>query len=156
MTRQTSAKSILGGLELTATKKTVVSDKATERRMNLLSSLEEQKASVAAMLEGKEYFGTRQVVKTNAEGQRVKETVRKRVKKWFYTNDGESWYLEVRYGNKPLQLAQGKTAIVVGAQNNLIKVIDMVISAVRAKELDDAIAATVKVRNTARKGRRAA
>ena len=62
----------------------------------------------------------------------------------------------MRYGNKPLQLAQGKTAIVVGTKDQLVSVIEQVIEAVKAKELDEAIAATVKVRSEARKGRKVA
>ena len=81
MTRQTVTKSILSRLELTAAQRVVVTDKATERRKTLLGGLEEQKAAAAAMQAGKDYFGTRQVWKTNAEGEKVKETVQKRVKK---------------------------------------------------------------------------
>ena len=110
----------------------------------------------AATQAGKEYFGTRDVWKTNDQGEKVKTTEQKRVKKWFYTNDGETWYLEVRYGNKPLQLSQGKTAIVVGTKDKLVAVIEKVIEAVKATELDEAIAATVKIRSEARRGSKAA
>ena len=156
MATRAAAKSILGGLELTTTQKAVVTDKAMERRMKLLGGLEQQRAAAVATMEGKEYYGTKEVTKTNAEGEKVKETIQKRVKKWYYTNDGETWYLEVRYGNKPLQLTQGKTAIVVGSKDKLVEVIDKVIEAVKAKELDAAIEAVVKVRSAARKAKKVA
>ena len=156
MTRQAAAKSILSGFELSDTRRSVIPDRAAERRAKLLSGLEQQRAAAEATQEGKEYFGTREVWKTNEQGEKVKTTEQKRFKKWFYTNDGEIWYLEVRYGNKPLQLAQGKTAIVVGTKDKLVSVIEKVMEAVKAKELDEAIAATVKVRSEARRGRKVA
>jgi len=156
MARQAAAKSILSGFELSDTRRSVITDRAAERRSKLLSGLEQQEAAAAATQAGKEYFGTREVWKTNDQGEKVKTTEQKRVKKWFYTNDGETWYLEVRYGNKPLQLSQGKTAIVVGTKDNLVAVIEKVIEAVKAKELDEAIAVTVKIRSEARRGKKVA
>ena len=156
MVRQAAVKSILSGFELSDTRRSVVTDRAAERRMKLLSGLEQQKAAAAATQAGKEYFGTRDVWKTNDQGEKVKTTEQKRVKKWFYTNDGENWYLEVRYGNKSLQLAQGKAAIVVGTKDKLVAVVEKVIEAVKAAELDEAIAAVVKIREEARNAKKVA
>ncbi len=94
MARQAAVKSILSGFELSDTRRSVITDRAAERRSKLLSGLEQQKAAASATQEGKEYFGAREVWKTNDQGEKVKTTEQKRVKKWFYTNDGETWYLK--------------------------------------------------------------
>ncbi len=151
-----AANSILSSFELTASNKVGFVDKATERRNKLLQSLNEQKRSALAAMEGKQYFGEKRTMWIDEDGEKHYSTSQKRVKQWFYTNDGDEWYMEVRYGNKPLQLAKGKTAIVVGAIDQLAAVIDKVIEAVKAKELDAAIEAVVKDRVAARKGRKVA
>jgi hypothetical protein len=135
--------SILSEFNLTESMKSVVIDKVTERRIKLLDNLEEQKSSAQALLDGKEYFGVKAVWQTSESGEKTKTTAQRRVRKWFYTNDGSSWYLEVRYGNKPLQLAKGKTAIVIATKDKLVETIDKVIEAVKANELDGAIKVAV-------------
>jgi len=59
--------------------------------------------------------------------------------------------LIIRYGSKPLALAAGKHAIAVGSKDKLIGVIDAVIAAAKAGELDNMIAATQKVGQRPRK-----
>ena len=56
--------------------------------------------------------------------------------------------MEIKYGNKVLQLAKDKTAIVVGKLDNMIGVVEQIKQAVLAKELDNAIdaVATKKVK----------
>ncbi len=92
MARQAATKSVLSGFELSDTRRSVITDRAAERRSKLLRGLEQQKAAAAATQAGKEYFGTRDVWKTNDQGEKVKTTEERRVKKWFYTNDGENRY----------------------------------------------------------------
>ena len=45
----------------------------------------------------------------------------------------------MRYGNKPLQLARGKTAIVVGKNNKPVAVIERLIEEVKAKEANEVL-----------------
>ena len=136
-----AVKSILSGFELAETKKVVVTDSVAERRIKLLSNLDEQKLAAQAVIEGKEYYGEKSVWQTNDNGEKIKTTAQRRVRQWFYTNDGSTWYLEVRYANKPLQLAKGKTAIVIATKDKLVETIEQVIEAVKANELDAAITA---------------
>ncbi len=51
--------------------------------------------------------------------------------------------LELRYGNKPITIADNKSTIEVGAMDKLPKVIDMVIEAVSAGELDKVLKAAL-------------
>ena len=136
-----AAKSILSTFNLSESLKRKVVDKPTVRRNKLLTKLDEQILAVQAALSGEEYFGKKTVTETDEDGNKTTTTVPKRVNKWFYTNNGTEWFLEVKYGNRVLQLAKDKSAIVVGALDNMVAVIEQVKEAVTAKELDQAIEA---------------
>ena len=138
MTRQ-AAKSILSTFNITESQKRKVVDKPTVRRNKLLAKLDEQILAAEAAIKGEEYFGKKNVTETDEDGNKTTTTVPKRVNKWFYTNDGTEWFLEIKYGNRVLQLAKDKTAIIVGALENMVTVIEQVKEAVAAKELDNAI-----------------
>jgi hypothetical protein len=86
----------------------------------LLKSLNEQKLSAEAAIEGKQYYGEKRTMRMDEDGEKHYSTSQKRVKQWFFTNDGDVWFMEVRYGNKPLQLTKGKTVIVVGAMGKVL------------------------------------
>lgn len=136
-----AAKSILSTFNLSESLKRKVVDKPTVRRNKLLTKLDEQILAAQAALNGEEYFGKKTVTETDEDGNKTSTTVPKRVNKWFYTNDGSEWFLEIKYGNRVLQLAKDKTAIVVGALDNMVTVLEQVKEAVAAKELDQAIEA---------------
>lgn len=134
-----AANTILSSLNLSDSQKQNVSDKITERRNKLLKKLEEQKLVAEAALRDEEYFGKKTVSEIDEDGNKTTIEVPKRVNRWFYTNNGSEWYLEIKYGNRVLQLAMDKAAIVVGSLENMVDVIDKVMNAVSAKELDEAI-----------------
>lgn len=140
------AKSILSTFNLSESLKRKVLDKPTVRRNKLLAKLDEQILAAQAALNGEEYFGKKTITETDEDGTKTTTTVPKRVNKWFYTNNGTEWLLEIKYGNRVLQLAKDKTAIVVGDLANMVTVIEQVKVAVEAKELDNVIEA-VFVRN---------
>ena len=131
-------KSILGALKLDASQKPTKIDTVTHRRNNLLAKLDEQILIAQAMLKGEEYFGKKTVKETDEDGEVTTTYVPKRVRKWFYENNGQ-WFLEIKYGNKVLQLAKDKGSIVVGKLEDMTGIIEQVKQAVLAKELDNAI-----------------
>ena len=143
-------KSILSGFELAESNKAVATDRVAERRIKLLSNLDEQKLAAQAVLGGKEYYGEKTVWQTGDNGEKIKTAAQRRVRQWFYTNDGSTWYLEVRYANKPLHLAKGKTAIVIATKDKLVETIEQVIAAVKAHELDTVITAAVDAKSRAK------
>ena len=124
-------------------------DKTEVRREKLLCNLAEQGDIAKAMVEGKEYVAVREVAQRDANGNTVFVEKQKRIKNWFYTNNGKNWFLEIRYANKALELAEGKTAIAIAIQSKdkIVGTIEKVIEAVIAKELDTAIAKAVSKRN---------
>ena len=94
-------------------------DKTEVRREKLLCNLAEQGDIAKAMLEGKEYVAVREVAQRDANGNTVFVEKQKRIKNWFYTNNGKNWFLEIRYANKALELAEGKTAIAIQSKEKL-------------------------------------
>ncbi|MBD3610768.1 MAG: hypothetical protein HUJ30_09485 [Gammaproteobacteria bacterium] len=138
-----ATKSILSSFTLSDSQKQKVVDKPTERRNKLLGKLDEQILAAEAALNGEEYFGTKTVTEVDEDGTRTSTTVPKRVIKWFYTNNGSEWLLELKYGNRVLPLAKDKTAIVVGDLENMVPVLKQVKEAVAANELDNAIEAVL-------------
>lgn len=74
-------------------------------------------------------------VKDEETGEREKVQVPKKVSPWFYKRNN-CYYLEVRSGNKPLELQKGMHAIEVGEEEDLVSTIETIIEAVVAGELD--------------------
>ena len=139
MARTAAQHSILSSLDLTASQKRAATDKSIARRGKVLAKLDEQVRIAEAAIKGEEYFSKKTVRKTDEDGNQVTVTVPKRVNKWFYTNNGNDWFLEVKYGNRALELAKGKSAIAVGGLDQIETVIDQVKQAIVAGELDSAI-----------------
>ena len=71
----------------------------------------------------------------------------KRVKRWWRIDGSGNCYLILRYGNKLIAPTADKGAIAVGEKAKLVTVLDAVIAAVKAGELDAAIE-TAKARGT--------
>ncbi len=60
-----------------------------------------------------------------------------------WKDETDAVLLELRYGNKPIAVVDNKSTIEVGAMDKLPKVIDMVIEAVSAGELDKVLKAAL-------------
>jgi hypothetical protein len=71
-----------------------------------------------------------------------------RIKPWFWTGEKGECLLAINYGSRQIELQKGKTAIDVGAVENICAVLDTVIDAVRNGELDTQIeSASAKLRD---------
>ena len=75
-------------------------------------------------------------VKDATTGERKQVEMNKRVKAWWFVADSGKLVLSVRYGTKVLELAKGKWAVEVGAEKDLLCVLDVIKTAVLAGELD--------------------
>lgn len=104
-----------------------------------MKKLDEQIFAVQGYIKGEEYFGKKARSETDEDGNKTFFTEPKRVNKWVYTNNDKDWFLEIKYGNRVLQLAKGKTAIVVGALKNMVAVIEQVKAAVEANVIEEVI-----------------
>ena len=144
---------ILNTLKLTAARKTRALPDVVKRRNKLLQKLGEQRDLAAALEQGQHYAPRRLRSLRDADtGARVVKEVAVRIKPWFWTGEKGECLLAINYGSKQIELQKGKTAIDVGTNDNLVTVLETVITAVKNGELDVQIeAASSKLRDGFRK-----
>ncbi len=127
---------LLSSLKLSTRPEKTTDNPELKRRERLLAKLDQQLAMATAQITGETYTCYREKWQKNPEtGIQEKVRIPKNVAKWFYKRGGK-YYLEVRFANKPLELSKGNHAIEVGEMENLTTVLNTVIEAVVAGELD--------------------
>ena len=141
--------SILNTLKLTAARKSRALPDVVKRRNKLLQKLMEQRELAAALEQGQHYAPKRLRSLRDADtGVRVVKEVAVRIKPWFWTGEKGECLLAINYGSRQIELQKGKSAIDVGGTDNLVTVLDTVITAVKNGELDVQIeAASTKLRD---------
>lgn len=108
-----------------------------DRRAKVIARLEEQKL----LLKDPNYTRTvRSWVRK--DGERVMAENHQRVTPWWRQHPNGTYALFVRSGLKPIEFEKGKTAIAVPSLDKLPSVIDTLITAIRAGELDQQLAQT--------------
>lgn len=127
--------STLASLKLVAAKQTRVVDPVQLRRTKLITALEEQIALATARQAGTDYVAMRSRRVKDADGNVSVVQQPKRLKAWFWSVDGGKVCVAVRYGNKPIELTKGKTAVETTA-GELSGVLATLKKAVEAGELD--------------------
>jgi hypothetical protein len=111
-----------------------------QRRNKLAKRLWEQMELAKAQQTGTQFIATKfRTITDNETGLRKQVETNKRVKAWWFVADSGKLSLSVRYGTKVLELAKGKYAVEVGADKDLVGVLDLIKKAVLAGELDTAI-----------------
>ncbi|WP_417585404.1 DUF6641 family protein [Nitrincola sp.] len=133
----------LSQLTLSTSQQKVPANLIEQRRAKLITRLNEQKRLATCLVEGKPFEAYKEKLETDEQGHKRKVRVPKRVIPWFYEVKG-NYFLEVRYGTKPLELSKGNHAVTVGEQSKLVEVIDVVVNAVEAGELDAQLSAVSK------------
>ena len=122
---------VLKSLSFTALPKTG-NDPVQQRRAKFVAKLEEQKL----LLKDPNHIRTvQQWVKVDGERQAV--TKQQAVRPWWKTDPAGQVVMSIKFGAKPIEFEKGKAGIVVPSKDKLPAVIDTLISAVRAGELDD-------------------
>jgi hypothetical protein len=111
-----------------------------DRRARVIARLEEQKL----ILKDPNYIRT---VRTwvKKDGERVMVDKHQRVAPWWRVHPNGTYALFVRSGLKPIEFEKGKMAIAVPSLDKLTSVIDTLITAIRAGELDQQLAQTKQV-----------
>jgi hypothetical protein len=128
--------SILNKLSLTARPEKASENKTLRKREKLLTKLNQQLAMAQSHVAGETYTVYKEKWQKNEEtGQQEKVQIPKKVSPWYYLRNNQ-YFVEVRYGNKPLELSKGNHAIEVGEKENLVETIETVIEAVLAGEVD--------------------
>ncbi len=79
-------------------------------------------------------------------GEKTRQEVAIRMRRWWWNDDTGKVMLEVRYGNKPLELQPGKPTIEVGEQDKLLPVLSTLRQGIVAGELDKLLMDAKKAR----------
>ena len=129
--------SALKALNFVAVPKQANNDPVQSRRNKLLTQLEQQRE----LAKDEHYVVKRQKWIKQDDGSKALVDRPKRVKRWWRMDGTGNCFLVLRYGNKVLSPTPDKGAIAVGDKAKLAEILDAVIGAVRAGELDAAMAA---------------
>ncbi len=74
-------------------------------------------------------------------GERVKREVPLRFRRWWWQTPEGTVMLDVRYGNRRLEIKPKKAAIEVGSKDSLVPTLNTLKDAVEAGELDQVLLA---------------
>jgi len=114
-------------------------DPVVARRDKLVAGLKEQKLVYDAALDGKDHRVERHKWMNNEEGERVLVKTHRRVRPWFFEQDG-GWYVQCRYGARVIAADGTNNAVFVKTLKDVGAVLDVFLAAASAGELDAAIA----------------
>ncbi len=118
------------------------------RRQKLVDRLEDQ----LRLAKDPTYAPVIRRWKRSEDGLRSPVDVHKRVRPWWRADGAGNLVLILRSGLKTLELEKGKPAVAVGSQDKLQSVLETLIAAAKAGELDLALeTANVQVQNAASK-----
>jgi hypothetical protein len=127
----------LSKLSLVNAKKPLQAPPIVQRRNKVSNALHQQLLLAQALAEGNSYapkvFKT---VTNKATGERATIEATKRIKPFWFVTDNGKVCLQVRYGNKVMELAKGKNSIEVANGEELVKTLSLVIDCVNKGELD--------------------
>ena len=138
--------SFIKTLTLTVVPRNNVVSPEKHRRSKLVAHLQEQLSMAKADAEGTTFAVKKRRWELTEDGKKFLTEVDKRLKKWWVVNNDGSIVLGVRWGSKLMELDKGKTGIAVDSIKTLIDVLEKLIVAVDAGELDTSINAVNKLR----------
>ncbi|KQQ24145.1 hypothetical protein ASF58_16305 [Methylobacterium sp. Leaf125] len=140
--------SVLKSLKLSnAAPVAAANDPLHRARDKLLGALTDQRAYATATVAGEHYTPPKNIVsRKNEAGERVRMEANRRIRKGWFQDGAGTVHFQVYVGGKPMELAKGKQAVEVGTLDKLPSVIDQLIEAVRAGELDAQIATAAEAR----------
>ncbi len=122
---------VLKSLSFTTLPKST-NDPVQQRRSKFITKLEEQKLLL------KDPAHVRTVQRwTKVNGERQATTKQQAVRPWWKTDPSGQIVMSVKFGAKPVEFEKGKAGIANPSKDKLPTVIDTLIAAVRAGELDD-------------------
>ena len=138
--------STLNTLKLVAAKQQRENNPVVQRRQKLLLKLDEQIALAAAKAAGTVYTAMRSRRVKDEAGNVTVVQQPKRLKAWFWAVDGGKVCVAVKYGNKVVELAKGRTAVETTAAE-LTATLAVLRKAVESGEIDaqiEAVSAVVR------------
>jgi hypothetical protein len=113
-------------------------------RAKLVDHLKLQKEIAEADLKGELINKTRlKFVRDEATGETRRIEVPKLVRRWWWKDKHDAVLLQLRYGSRPIAVSGKNSTIEVGQESDIPNVIDTVIDAVNAGELDKPLKAAL-------------
>lgn len=124
-----------------------INDPVVRRRAKLMERIRLQQELFA----NPELKITQQTWQQAPDGTKQLLPRHKRIKRWWRTDHTGNTTLVVRYGAKPIEFAPGKTAIAVGDKQRVPEVLNAVLAATAAGELDALFPASVALRGAGKR-----
>ena len=121
-------------------------DPVLARRAKLIARLEDQ----IALVKDPNYAPTDQRRVKGEDGSKKLVPVPRNVRPWWRTDGTGATVFTVRYGFKPIEFEKGKAGIAVPSKDKLVGVIQTMIAAVRAGELDGLLMPQAKARSASK------
>lgn len=121
-------------------------DPVKRTRDKVVEALAEQKRAIVAKLAGQHYAPTHMAWRKNEAGERLQVETRKRFRHGWFENAAGQTFFALRYAGKAIELAKDKNAIEVGELAKLPTIIDTLVEAVNAGELDTQLIAAAEER----------
>jgi hypothetical protein len=122
----------LSVLKIVTLRSAATADPVLRRRKRMIAQLEHQRR--LALDHAYTVQCSRWVKTVDGTVQRI--SAPKRVKRWWRVDPTGTYFLVLRYGNRILRLSEHGNAVEVGDWANLMPVLDTIIAAVAAGELD--------------------
>ena len=123
---------MLKALNIVALPKLSKNDPTLQRRIKLLTQLEQQRELAA----NPNFIVSLKKWRKQEDGSKLLVERQKRVKKWWFVDMLGNCFFTVRYGSRLIEFEKGKAAITVGDKDKLVGVIEAVIAAVKGGEFD--------------------
>lgn len=126
----------LKALKLATAAPVRVNDPVLRTREKVIAALVEQRLMAVAAIEGRKHHFFHKVWRKNEAGEKVLVEAIRRVRQgWFEDLMGKTFFV-IRYAGRTIEIAKDKNAIEVSELEALPAIIDTLIEAVRAGELD--------------------
>ena len=142
--------SALASLKLVAAKRPTKVSEVILRRNKVIKRLAEQ-IEIAKLKQGQIGLAPTKLrtVTDVVTGEKRTTEVKKRVREWFFASDAGKLCVSMRYGNRNVEFARGKTAVEIASADELIPTLITLRDAVQSGELDAQLEATAAQVKTA-------
>ena len=118
-------------------------DPVQARRNKLLAAIEDQLKVAEAATPGNQHIVTVSRWSKNDAGERVQVQHQRVTRAWFFAQDN-GFYVQCKYGAKPLALSKDGNAVFVKQFGDVSNVLQAFYAAAAAGEFDSAIASAAK------------
>lgn len=135
--------SYIAKLNLKTVQRNTQKDPVVARREKLVAGIEEQDRVLSAALAGEEHTVKVKRWKTNDAGERVRIEAEKRVRAWFFEQDG-GWYVHCKYGSRILNINGKSNAVFVDKLDDVAVALEAFKKAAESGELDKAVLLATK------------